>query len=636
MCGIAGQFSLDAQAPVDAGLIRRMTQAMAHRGPDGEGHYVHGPIGLGHRRLSIIDVDTGSQPMCNEDGTVWVVFNGEIYNYVALRKELRGRGHVFKSNADTEVIVHLYEELGEACVSRLKGMFAFAIWDERQRRLFLARDRVGIKPLYYTRTASAFLFASEIKCLLQDPAVPRRFDPRAIDRFLTYYYLPGEDTLFEHIHRLEPGHCMTVCKGRVSKRQYWDLNFRTSTHWHRFDDAVQALQELLERTVQAHMISDVPVGVLLSGGVDSTGMLRYAAGHGSGPLRTFTIGFEGEGVPDERPYARLAADAFSARHEEITLGAREFGDLLARYTWHMEEPVCEPPAIALYAVARRAREAGVKVLLSGEGGDEAFGGYNKYSYLLALEAMKGLFGSATGVLRFGMESVARLGLKPLLNFAPLTGLPLSRYYFSCAATPYTPFNLGKSALYLSSFVDALEHQVSDEPTRRLFKRSGSLPMLHQMLQVDTKTWLPDDLLIKADKMTMATSVELRVPLLDSDVLEFAASLPAHFKVRGWPPKRILRAALKDAVPRAILKRKKAGFPVPYARWLQHDLRDFVHETIHGCNSILDSYFSRDELHRLTDGQRRGEGGSQEVFSLLVLELLHQQFIQGRAVAQAGH
>lgn len=374
MCGIAGQVSLDGLKPVDADLIHRMTRIIAHRGPDGEGHHVSGPIGLGHRRLSIIDVNTGAQPMCNEDGTVWITFNGEIYNYVALRSELRSRGHVFKSESDTEVIVHLYEELGEACLTRLKGMFAFAIWDEHHRKLFLARDRIGIKPLYYTNTGNALLFASEIKSLFEDPSVARRFNPRSIDRFLTYYYLPGEDTLFDNIYRLEPGHCMTVCDGRISKRQYWDLSFQTAPRWSRFDDAVEALQELLKRTVKDHLISDVPVGVLLSGGVDSTGVLRYAVEHSDQQIRTFTVGFEGEDFPDERPYARLAAQHYGTVHQDITINAKDFCDLLPKYIWHMEEPVCEPPAVALYLVSRLARESSVKVLLAGEGGDEAFGG----------------------------------------------------------------------------------------------------------------------------------------------------------------------------------------------------------------------------------------------------------------------
>jgi asparagine synthase (glutamine-hydrolysing) len=396
MCGIAGQLSLDPHRPADGALVRRMTSAMVHRGPDGSGHLVRGPVALGHRRLAIIDLDTGAQPLSNEDGTVWVTFNGEIYNFRELRASLQARGHVFRTDSDTEVIVHLYEDYGEDCVTHLKGMFAFAVWDERGRRLFLARDRVGIKPLYYARTATSLLFASEIKALLEDPALPRRFDPRAIDRFLTYYYLPGEGTLFEGIQRLAPGHSLTVADGRVTVRQYWDIDFAATAYSGNFDDAVHSLRGLLDRTVAGHLMSDVPVGVLLSGGVDSTGMLRYAADHCSTPVRTFTIGFAGQRFADERPYARLAAQHFGAEHHEMTLDAAQFSELLPLYAWHMEEPVCEPPAIALYAVSQLARQQSVKVLLSGEGGDEAFGGYNKYAYLLALETAKSLLGPARG------------------------------------------------------------------------------------------------------------------------------------------------------------------------------------------------------------------------------------------------
>ena len=379
MCGIVGQISVDGQMPVDERLLHRMTDVISHRGPDGEGHYISGPVGLGHRRLSIIDVAAGKQPMCNEDETVWITFNGEIYNFQLLRNDLIAKGHTFKTSSDTEVIVHLYEEFGEACVSKLHGMFAFAIWDTKKQSLFLARDRVGIKPLYFTQTGHRFLFASEIKSLLQDAAVPRQFNPRSIDRFLTYYYVPGEETLFEGIYRLEPGHTLTIKQGKINKRQYWDLHFDVSPSVTSFDEAVETLNDLMKHAVGEHLISDVPVGVLLSGGVDSTGVLSYAAAAGARDLQSFTVGFEGETFADERPFARLAAKRFGARHHELTIDHAEFGELIKKYTWHMEEPVCEPPAIAMYAVSRHARDASVKVLLSGEGSDEAFGGYNKYS-----------------------------------------------------------------------------------------------------------------------------------------------------------------------------------------------------------------------------------------------------------------
>ena len=629
MCGIAGQLFLDGQQAVDPAFIHRMTDAIAHRGPDGEGQYVRGPVGLGHRRLSIIDLHTGSQPMCNEDETVWIVFNGEIYNYQELRADLVARGHTFKSTTDTEVIIHLYEELAENCVSHLRGMFAFAVWDERNTRLFLARDRVGIKPMYYTIVGNSFLFASEIKSLLTDPSVPQQFSPQGIDRFLTYYYLPGNETLFEGIYKLEPGHHLTVAGGKVVKRQYWDLRFAVAPRWTSFDEAVEALQDLLRQAIKMHMISDVPVGVLLSGGVDSTGVLRHAAEQSDRPIHTVTIGFEGEDFADERPYARLAAEQYGTIHQEITITADDFADFLPNYVWHMEEPICEPPAVALFYVARLARESSVKVLLSGEGGDEAFAGYNKYAYLLALEGLKSVLGPTKGLLRFALRASAYLGSRSLPQYANFIKPTLAQYYLSCTSSPYTPFNLGKSALYTKSFASFLNPRESDQPTRAIFKNLRGESLLNQMLYVDTKTWLPDDLLVKADKMTMATSVELRVPLLDTEVIEFAASLPASFKVRGWPPKRILRAALKDSVPSAILKRKKIGFPVPYDRWLRTRLKDFVHDTILSRDGVLSDYFHREALSNFLQTHERGEGGAQEVFSLLMLEMMHKQFIAHR-------
>jgi asparagine synthase (glutamine-hydrolysing) len=635
MCGIVGKLNLDGIEPVHPQLIKRMKDEIAHRGPDGDGDFFSGPIGLGHRRLSIIGLESGAQPMSNEDHSVWVVYNGEIYNFKELRSELEACGHIFKSNTDTEVIVHLYEELGVELVKRLRGMFAFALWDERKQFLLLARDRVGIKPLYYVNTGKALVFGSEIKSLLVDPTVERKIDPRAIDRFLTYYYLPGEETLFEGIRKLDPGHFITVHNGRVTKRQYWDLHFEISPRWTRFEDAVEELKMLLRDTVRDHMISDVPIGVLLSGGVDSTGVLRYAGEQTDKRISTFTVGFSGEEFADERPYARLAAEHYGTLHHEITITAKEFFNFLPQYVWHMEEPVCEPPAIALYYVSRLARESSVKVLLSGEGGDEAFGGYIKYRNLLALEGLKSAFGPARGMLRFMLERMGSIGSEGFQKYARLVDRPMSQYYFSCTATPDTLFNRLKHALYTRDFSESFVER-SDEPTGRLFRQLDGLPLLHQLLYVDTKTWLPDDLLIKADKMTMATSVELRVPLLDHQVLEFSASLPPHFKVQGWSTKRILKAALKDSVPSTILKRKKTGFPVPYDGWLRSELKEFVFETILDKNSALSAYFHNETLLKLLQTHQRGEGGSQEVFSLLMLELWHQQFIKGQLLPYRVH
>jgi asparagine synthase (glutamine-hydrolysing) len=635
MCGIVGKLSFEENRPVPHELIRQMMDQVIHRGPDGHGEYLSGPIGLGHRRLSIIGLARGAQPMSNEDETVWVVYNGEIYNFRELRTELEARGHTFKSNTDTEVIVHLYEEMGVKSVERLRGMFAFALWDKRKQLLFLARDRVGIKPLYYANTGTGLVFGSEIKSLLVDPTVERTINPRAIDGCLTYYYVPGEETLFEGIYKLEPGYVITVQNGQVAKRQYWDLQFETSPRWSRFEEAVEELRLLLRNTVKDHMISDVPVGVLLSGGVDSTGILRFASEQAGDTISTFTVGFDGEEFSDERPYARLAAQQYGTRHHEITISAKEFCAFLPRYVWHMEEPICEPPAAALYLVSRLARESSVKVLLSGEGGDEAFGGYQTYRNLLLLEYLKSTFGSAKGMLRCGLQSLDRLGLKRVKRYGDLVDVPLAEYYLSRTATPATLFNRMKPLLYRKEFSDTLD-QPSNRPTYRLFEQLNRLPLLHQLLFVDTKTWLPDDLLVKADKMTMATSVELRVPLLDHQVLEFAASLPPNFKVQGYSTKRILKAALGDSVPPAILNRKKTGFPIPYDRWLRKEMKEFVFESLLGERSALGVYFHKEALLQLLQTHQAGEGGSQEVFSLLMLELWHQQFLQKDLLSCKSH
>jgi asparagine synthase (glutamine-hydrolysing) len=627
MCGICGKVNFDRNEPVPSELLHRMTDVIAHRGPDGEGHYRAGPAALGHRRLSIIDLRTGSQPMSNEDGSVWVVFNGEIYNFEPLRRELVARGHRFKSSSDTEVIVHMYEELGDDCVARFQGMFAFALWDKRRQRLLIARDRVGIKPLYYTDTGRSLVFGSEIKSIIADPSIQRRIDLGAIDRFLTYHYTPGDLTPLSGIRKLEPGHYLTVEGRRVTMTRYWDLAFSTPSHAPSIDDSAEALRKLLSDTVKSHMISDVPVGILLSGGVDSTGMLHFASEHAAGPLHSFTMGFGGTNVADERPFAQLAADRFGSVHHETTLTAEAFRDFLPEYVWHMEELVCEPPAIALYFVARLARENGVKVLLSGEGGDEAFAGYPEYRNLVALEALKTGAGPLKGLLGAGFGALRHAGWQRGEHYRALVGQQVADYYFSRTATPGSALNRLKSQLYGPALLAQTADSQCDAPTRRLLETVADQPLLNQLLYVDTKSWLPDDLLVKADKMTMAASVELRVPLLDHHVLEFAAALPTQHKARGWSMKRVLKKVLEPTVPPEILNRKKAGFPVPYDRWMRHDWRDYVHDTMLSAHSFSSQYLHKPVVEALLDRHSKGESCAKEVFSLLVLELWHQRFVQ---------
>jgi asparagine synthase (glutamine-hydrolysing) len=597
-----------------------MLAPIKHRGPDAEGIYTSGPIGLGHKRLKIIDLATGKQPMCNEDGSVWVTYNGEVYNYKELTSYLVGKGHHFKSVSDTEVIVHLYEEFGEECVKHLRGMFSFALWDDRKKALFIARDPVGIKPLYYIQTTTSFLFASEIKALLADPGVRAEVEPALIDRFLTYFYMPGEQTLFRSVRKLAPGHYLTIKNGHINIQQYWDLSFTPASRT--FDQAVEELEHLLSLTVRDHMISDVPVGVLLSGGVDSSAVLSFAVENTSKPISTFTVGFEGR-CTDERPFAQIAAKAFGAHNHEISITAQQFWDFLPKYVWHMEEPVCEPPAIALYYISRLARDH-VTVLLSGEGGDEAFGGYQSYRNFCWLEKLKRALGPFASMAGTVASACMVDGTSRYAKYGPLLGTPLPDYYYSHSSGPYEIFNSHYRELYTPDFLASLSTDGRTNLSQTYFAKTKHLDPLDRMLYVDTKTWLPDDLLIKADKITMANSLELRVPLLDQRILEFAASLPPTYKLNNTSGKHVLKKALSKRVPSEILYRKKSGFPVPYPMWLNNELRSLASEILLDDSTIARGYFRREAVEKIIY-MTPGRSNAKEIFSLLILELWHRAF-----------
>jgi asparagine synthase (glutamine-hydrolysing) len=625
MCGICGKLMFAEEERLTPGLLRSMADAIRHRGPDDDGYYTSGPVGLGFRRLSIIDLNTGHQPISNEDGGVWVVFNGEIYNYLELRAELLAKGHTLRTKTDTEVLVHLYEDYGPKMVEKLRGMFAFAIWDDNQRTLFLARDRVGIKPLYYCLTSRFLSFGSEIKALLADPEVEREVDHQMIDRFLTFYYLPGEQTLFKNIFKLRPGSYLIAKNGKTEVRQYWDLSFRPHEPVPNLKSAEGQLNELLAETVKSHMISDVPVGFLLSGGIDSTAMLSFAAEHTERPLSSFTVGFSAPGVVDERPYAQLAARRFGTQHHELSISAKEFSDFLPGYIRFMEEPVCEPPAVALYYISKLASKH-VKVLISGEGGDEAFAGYSNYRNLVWLERIK----RALGPLRVPAGAIAsRLNgswSQKLNRYGRLMTQPLDSYYYSRTSSPFHCFNRQRKKLYSTDLYDKVCKKRSTAPIDDYLQSAACYGDLNRMLYVDTKSWLPDDLLLKADKMTMANSVELRVPFLDHKVLEFAAGLPASFKLRMFQTKYLAKRALAPRVPREILDRRKAGFPVPYETWLRKDLRGWLREVLMDRDTLSRGYFSRGAVLSLIDADQRSGGYSKELFSLAVLELWHRAFL----------
>jgi asparagine synthase (glutamine-hydrolysing) len=628
MCGIGGRLNFDGQKPVGRGALSRMMRVMQHRGPDGQGFYLGRGVGLGHVRLAIIDVDAGVQPMSNEDGTIWIVFNGEIYNFPELRTRLLKAGHVFRTRTDTEVVVHLYEEHGAACVTHLRGMFAFAIWDERKRRLLLVRDRVGIKPLYYYQSKDSLVFASELKGLLAMPDVQRLLHEDAIDTFWTYRFLPGCETLLRGIHKLLPGHLMVVEAGRRPViSQYWDLKFERCPGDMTLSTAAEQLTDMLQESVAQHMISDGPVGFLLSGGVDSSALVALAARQASTPLRTYTVGFREPGIVDERPYARLVAASLGTRHHETTFSADQFWSFLPRLVWHLEEPVCEAPAVALHFVSKQASEH-VKVLLSGEGGDEAFGGYSTYPNMLALGHLQ----SRLGPLRNMTGAAARkagalLRSERLVRYGALMPLRLDQHYWSRCGSPLARLGVDGKPVYCSDFRERIDESRAAQIARTLFSVVEREDTLSRMLYVDTKTWLADDLLVKADKVTMANSLELRVPLLDHRILEFAASLPPELKVKRRETKRVLRKAFATMLPAEVLRRKKAGFPLPYAGWLARELRERVQELLLDRNAFVLSIFDRRQVGMILDAHARQGSLQHQVFSLIVLELWHQCFLR---------
>jgi asparagine synthase (glutamine-hydrolysing) len=627
MCGICGKLIFGGEATMSPALVKAMADTIRHRGPDDEGYYVSGLMGLGFRRLSIIDLQCGHQPLSNEDGTIWIVFNGEIYNFQELREFLLGKGHVFKTQSDTEVIVHLYEEYGPQCLEMLRGMFAFAIWDEKAKTLFLARDRVGIKPLYYCLTDTSLVFASEIKAILADPAINREIVPQVIDRFLTFLYVPGQETLLKGIQKLAPGHYLLIRNGKPMIQQYWDLRFAEPTRGQSLKDAEADLLRLLAETVELHMIADVPLGVLLSGGVDSTGVLSFAVHGTDKKISSFTVGFSGGEVADERPYARLAAETFGTQHHDMTITAKDFAAFMPQYVWHMEEPVCEPPAVAMYYISKLARSY-VKVLLSGEGGDEAFAGYSNYRNLVWLERIKRGLSPLNGAVAQSLSIANSLFHLPgVANYVSLMNDLFPDYYYSRTSNPYryTGNRLGK--VYSADFAQAIDREHTLEPVRKLQAHARAQNTLDAMLYIDTKTWLPDDLLIKADKMTMANSIELRVPLLDHRILEFAASLPPSFKLKGFSLKYILKKVLSQKLPKEIRNRKKTGFPVPYESWLRNDLKDVVWSVLTDRRTVERGYFRKEAVEGLLQANSNGTNYSKEIFSLLSFELWQRTFLE---------
>ena len=456
-------------------------------------------------------------------------------------------------------------------------------------------------------------------------------DPELIDRFLTFMYMPGQETLLKGVQKLAPGHYLLVKDGEPVIRQYWDLTFTEPFQSKNIEQTETDLLRLLSETVNLHMIADVPVGVLLSGGVDSTGVLSLAVDQTNKKISTFTVGFSGKEVADERPYAKLAAERFGTQHYEMTITAEDFAAFLPKYVWHMEEPVCEPPAIALYYVSKLARNH-VTVLLSGEGGDEAFAGYSNYRNLLWLERVKRGGPLVNNAIAGGMSLANSLfNFSRLAKYVPLINDRFPDYYYGRTSNPHRTTGNGLGSVYSTDFLRGVDREFSLEPVRTLQAHVRGHETLDAMLYIDSKTWLPDDLLIKADKMTMANSIELRVPLLDHKVLEFAASLPSKFKLNGLTTKFILKKALSQKIPAEIRDRKKTGFPVPYESWLRTDLKDLVWDVLMDSRTINRGYFGRAAIEKLLRANSNGTNCSKDIFSLLTLELWQRTFLENEQV-----
>src|SRR6266446_2611954 len=575
MCGIVGILALDPREHVDPERLRRMRDALRHRGPDGEGLHLDGPVGLGHRRLAIVDVEGGHQPMANEDGTAWITFNGEIYNHASLRPGLVARGHVYRTRSDTETILHLYEEEGDRCVERLSGMFAFAVWDGGKRRLLLARDRLGIKPLYYALTRRELLFASEIKAILA-AGVRAELDETVVPEYLANRFVAGERTFFRGVRQLLPGRTLTWSAGEgLRGRRYWTLPERALDRVASSEDPAEDLRGRLQESVRSHLMSDVPLGIFLSGGIDSSGLLALMAPQVREPVRTFAVGFA-EREADELAYARLAARASKAVHREVVVSPGDFFRELPRLVWHEDEPIAFPSSVPLYFVSRLARDH-VKVVLTGEGADELFLGYNRYRVTAWNERLGRLYGRA--VPARVRDEVNRL----------VGGLPgAARRYASRSFLALDPVPRSLFCENFAVFSDSHRQRVLGEPafpgprdpyreTLRCYEESGG-GVLDRMSRADLQTYLVR-LLMKQDRMSMAASIESRVPFLDQTLVEHVAALPERYKLRGWTTKAVLRKALEGLVPRQILHRKKMGFPVPLASWLRGPMRSAVEEFV---------------------------------------------------------
>ncbi len=630
MCGICGIFFTNREWHVQRDALEAMNRRIVHRGPDDDGIFLEENVALAMRRLSIIDVKTGHQPLANEQQDVWIVYNGEIYNHAELRATLEAKGHRYRTRSDTETIVHLYEEYGRDCVKHLRGMFAFVIWDRRRRALLAARDRLGIKPLYYWWDGGAFLFGSEIKAILAYPGIAAEFNRGALAEYLAFGYLTGPETMFAGIRKLMPGHTLELpegCEPRIE--QYWNLDTETDQDAHPATYYVTEYRQLLEEAVSSHLMSDVPLGVFLSGGLDSSAVAALARKIRGDRIQTFAVGY-GEESFSELSYARQVAEHIQSEHHEVRLSRQEFFASLPRLIWHEDEPLVWPSSVALYFVARLARE-NVTVVLAGEGSDETLAGYTRYAWTLMNSRWDRRYRAMTPAalrrfLRKGIENSplsASLRRKLEHTFLVRDGNAWESFYYD---NFFSAFSAAEQCNLLTPGALAAAGDAYSGSMAAWNRSRGDL--LHRLLYADINSYLIE-LLMKQDQMSMAASVESRVPFLDHVLVEFTARIPAQCSIRGMAGKFILKEAVEDLLPGEIVYRKKMGFPTPWDYWLAGPQLDDIQRLLLEPRSVNRGLFRRDAVAKVFEEHRsKNRDHGNRIWRLLNLEIWFRSVIEG--------
>lgn len=630
MCGIVGTVGSHLGA-VEEKIVRKMCALIARRGPDDNGFYFGDQVGLGMRRLAIIDVHSGKQPIHNEDQSVWVVFNGEIYNYRELREQLETKGHQLITTSDTECLVHLYEEYGDDFVSYLRGMFAIALWDIRQQKLLLARDRFGIKPLYYWQDGSDLYFGSELKCLLAVDRYDRRLNPQAAWDFFTYKYVPGPKTIYQDIAELSPGHIAVWKQGKLATRRYWNLKLapdrNKSPDYYR-----EGLLHHLEEAVRLHLISEVPLGSFLSGGIDSSAVVALMSRICPGNVKTFTVGF-GEGQPgaDERPYARTIAQMFKTDHSECLYDnpQRQIESILLSMIEAFDEPFADSSMVPNYLICQAARQW-VTVALSGIGGDELFAGYERYRGALAADSFQRLPKFLSERIKAAARALPHgqyggLWVDRIQRFVEGASLPLPERYqrYLCAIT-----ESDKMSLFSSDFAAQLLKSGGGVTELAMNRVEPCSDPLERILLTDMETYLPDDELRKADRLSMWHSLEVRVPFLDHKLVEFVATIPSHLKIKGWEKKHILIQCLKGILPDSILNRRKQGFSIPLGAWMQGPLKEVLYGYLSPARLSNSGLFQAKTVQRILDEHQRGiRNHEAQLWALLTFVVWQEQYMR---------